>query len=182
MPPNSVRIESALITGAASGIGAAFAGQLAARKARLWLVDKKHDRLMGVAKALQAEHSVCIETIHADLSESAAQDAVVDVIARYPDLDLLVNNAGFSIPGFFRRMASERQVAMLQVHVVAPTRFCRAVLPAMVKRRSGAIINVCSMAQYVDSAGQYGASKIYLDAFSRNLAVEAVAWASRSRR
>ena len=172
MLPNSVRLESALITGAASGIGAAFASKLAARKARLWLVDKDRDRLTGVTKALEAEHDIRVEAIHADLGESSGQDAVVDVIARQPDLDLLINNAGFSIPGIFRRMASERQVAMLQVHVIAPTRFCRAVLPAMVKRRSGAIINVCSMAQYVDSAGQYGASKIYLDAFSRNLAVE----------
>jgi len=88
--------------------------------------------------------------------------------ARY----LLINNAGFAVPGLFHEVPEDRHVEMMQVHAVAPARFCLAALPAMVERGRGAIINVCTIAQYLDRAGQYGATKFFLDTFSRNLRSE----------
>jgi short-subunit dehydrogenase len=172
MPSAAPSFDTALITGAASGIGAAFARNLAARRARLLLVDKDSERLAGAAASLRVEHGVKIETLDADLSQTAGQDAVVDLIARHRDLDLLINNAGFAVPGLIHELPEERHVEMMQVHAVAPVRFCRAALPAMMERGGGAIINVCAIAQYLDLAGQYGATKIFLDTFSRNLRAE----------
>ncbi len=164
----------ALVTGAASGIGAAFAAQLAARKYGLWLVDKQGDALMAVARDLETRHGVPVKTIVADLGSTADQDAVIDVIESSPGLDLLVNNAGFGDPRLFERIPPENHVAMLQVHVMAPVRFTRAALPAMIARKKGAIVNVCSMIQYIQTPGNttYGATKMFLDSFSRQLNLE----------
>lgn len=161
----------ALVTGAASGIGAAFAANLAARNFGLWLVDKQHDALMAVTRDIEARHDVPVKPIVADLQKIADQDAVIAVIAQAPGLDLLVNNAGFGDPDLFQTVLAESHVAMLQVHVMAPVRFSRAAMPAMLARRKGAIINVCSMIQYIHTPGNtmYGATKLFLDSFSQRL-------------
>jgi short-subunit dehydrogenase len=172
MPSAVLNFDTALITGAANGIGAAFARNLAARHTRLLLVDKDNVRLADTAESLRVEHDVSVETLDADLSQRAGQDAVVDLISQQRDLDLLINNAGFAVAGLVHELPEERHVEMMQVHAVAPVRFCRAALPAMVERGSGAIINVCAIAQYLDLAGQYGATKLFLDTFSRNLRAE----------
>lgn len=164
----------ALITGAASGIGAAFAAGLAARNYGLWLVDKQHDALVAMAQDIATRHGVPVTPIVADLQSVADQDTVIDFIAGAPALDLLVNNAGFGAPQLFHTNRPESHFAMLQVHVVAPVRFSRAALPAMIARRKGAIINVCSMAQYIRTPGNtmYGATKLFLDDFSQRLNLE----------
>lgn len=164
----------ALVTGAASGIGAAFAAALAARKYGLWLVDKQGDALMAVARDIEARHGVSVTPIVADLQHTADQDTVIDAIERPPGLDLLVNNAGFGEPRLFKNIAPENHVAMLQVHVVAPVRFSRAALPTMIARRKGAIINVGALMQYVDAPSNtmYGSTKHFLDTFSRRLSLE----------
>lgn len=164
----------ALITGAASGIGAAFAAGLAVRNYGLCLVDKQHDALIAVARDITARHGVPVTPIVADLQSIDDQDAVIDFIAGAPALDLLINNAGFGAPQLFHTNRPESHVAMLQVHVVAPVRFSRAALPAMIARRKGAIINVCSMIQYIQTPGNtmYGATKLFLDDFSQRLNLE----------
>lgn len=164
----------ALVTGAASGIGAAFAAKLAARNFGLWLVDKQHDALMAVTRDVEAQHGVPVKPILADLQNTAGQDTVIDVIETSPSLDLLVNNAGFGEPRLFESILPESHVAMLQVHVVAPVRFTRAALPAMIARKKGTIINVCSMIQHIHTPGNtmYGATKLFLDGFSQRLNLE----------
>ncbi|MDP1748714.1 MAG: SDR family NAD(P)-dependent oxidoreductase [Reyranella sp.] len=164
----------ALVTGAANGIGAAFAARLAAQNFGLWLVDKQHDALMAVTRDIAARHGVTVTPVVADLQKTADQDAVTEVIAQAPGLDLLVNNAGFGDPDLFQTVLAESHVAMLQVHVVAPVCFSRAALPAMIARKKGAIINVCSMIQYVHTPGNttYGATKLFLDSFSQRLNLE----------
>jgi uncharacterized protein len=164
----------ALVTGAASGIGAAFAASLAARNYGLWLVDKQHDALMALTRDIEARHGVPVTPIVADLQSTADQDAVIAVIAGAPALDLLINNAGFGVPDLFQTILPESHVAMLQVHVVAPVRFSRAALPAMIARKKGAIINVCSMIQYIQTPGNtmYGATKLFLDSFSQRLSLD----------
>jgi short-subunit dehydrogenase len=91
----------ALITGASSGIGATFAHQLAARGYDLVLVARRRDRLVEEARAIQASHSVQVEILPADLTVDADLKAVEDRIAAAPNLELLVNNAGFGIAGRF---------------------------------------------------------------------------------
>jgi len=174
MTSNGADIRQALVTGAASGIGAAFASRLAERKFGLVLVDKQQDALMAVARDIEARHGVSAKPIRADLENTADQDAVIDVIESSPRLDLLVNNAGFGDPRLFEQVPPERHVAMLQVHVMAPVRFSRAALPAMIARRKGAIINVCSMSLYIQTPGNtmYGATKLFLDGFSQRLNLE----------
>jgi len=166
--------KRALVTGAASGIGTAFAARLAQRGHSLWLVDKDGERLATVTRDLEARQGVDIVPIVADLRRETDQDAVVDVIAQLPALDLLVNNAGFGEPGGFHGIPPENHVGMLQVHVMAPVRFSRAAVPAMITRRKGAIINVCSLMQYVRVPGNtmYGATKAFLQVFSHQLRLD----------
>jgi len=175
MTSNGADTRQALVTGAASGIGAAFASRLAERKFGLLLVDKQHDALMAVARDIEARHGVPAKPILADLQNTADQDAVIDVIESSPGLDLLVNNAGFGDPRLFEQVPPEQHVAMLQVHVMAPVRFSRAALPAMIARRKGAIVNVCSLIQYIETPcnAMYGTTKLFLDRFSRQLNLEA---------
>ena len=174
MTSNGADTRQALVTGAASGIGAAFASRLAERKFGLLLVDKQHDALMAVARDIEARHGVPAKPILADLQNTADQDAVIDVIESSPGLDLLVNNAGFGDPRLFEQVPPEQHVAMLQVHVMAPVRFSRAALPAMIARRKGAIVNVCSLIQYIETPcnAMYGTTKLFLDRFSRQLNLE----------
>ena len=164
----------ALITGGASGIGAAFASELAARGYALRLVDKQRDALAAVARDIEARHAVPVVQIVADLQNTADQDEVIEDIAGSSALDLLINNAGFGEPELFKNVAPENHAAMLQVHVVAPVRFSRAALPAMIARNQGAIINVGSLIQYVRTPGNtmYGSTKLFLDTFSHGLSLE----------
>lgn len=167
-------IKSALITGAASGIGAAFARRLAAQQVRLWLVDKQGEALTALADELNAAHGSDVNPIRADLRDPADQETIVKTIESLRELDLLINNAGFGSPASFHTLAPEKHDEMLQVHVMSPVKFCRAALPAMIGRRNGAIINVCSLIQYIsiDGNAMYGATKMFLDRFSRSLDCE----------
>ncbi len=164
----------ALVTGAASGIGAAFAARLAQRSYSLWLIDKDSERLAAVCRDLQARHGIDIVPIVADLRKEADQDAVIEVIANLPALSLLINNAGFGEPGTFHELPPESHESMLQVHVMAPVRFSRAAVPAMIACRKGTIINVCSLMQYVRVPGNtmYGTTKTFLYIFSQQLRLD----------
>lgn len=163
-----------MITGAASGIGAAFAAKLAERKYALRLIDKQRDALMTVTRDIEARHAVTVVPMVADPQSTADQDAVIDDITGSPALDLLVNNAGSGEPRLFHNIAPESHVAMLQVHIVAPVRFSRAALPTMIARKKGGIINVSAIMQHVHIPGNtmYGATKSFLDTFSKRLSRE----------
>jgi short-subunit dehydrogenase len=160
----------ALITGASSGIGAEFARQLARRGYSLLLTARRKEKLEALAQEIQEKNPVSIEILLADLSQDAAIQAVERRIAELDRLDLLVNNAGYGISGHFYQSDIERQVGMIQVHVIASVRLTRAALPKMVDRRSGGIINVSSMSAFVPSAGvTYSSTKAYLVKFSQAL-------------
>ena len=169
MTSNNLKIESAFITGAAHGIGAAFARKLAAENARLWLVDKEHDALMALTEELRTRGATAVEPIVANLANSTDQDSLVDILRNLTHLDLLINNAGFGKPGSFHDQLPEIILEMLHVHMNAPARFSHAALPAMIARRKGAIINVCSLAQSLPFSGLYGATKTFLYTFSKML-------------
>jgi short-subunit dehydrogenase len=166
--------KMALITGASSGIGAAFARRLAADGYDLTLVARREERLAVLAGELGEHYGAVVQCLLADLSESAALEQVEQRVAALPELDLLINNAGFGTRGSFAESDVRRQSQMIQLHVVASTRLTHAALPGMVARRHGGIINVASLAAFIALPGDavYNATKAYLVSFSRTLREE----------
>lgn len=165
---------TALVTGATAGIGAAFARRLAADGYGLVLVARDGERLAATAQQLRAAHDGAVETIVADLSTPDGQERVA---ARAADsdrpIDLLVNNAGRTINGAFVRNRLEDETAMLNLNVYAVMRLTHAVLPGMVARRSGGVINVSSIAGFgVPMPGStYSATKAWVTNFTESVAL-----------
>jgi short-subunit dehydrogenase len=159
----------ALVTGASSGIGAAFARRLASVGYRLILVARRRDRLEAFARELGDA-----EPLPADLTRPADLEAVASRIHAAPDLDLLVNNAGFGSLGRFFEIPVEGQLDMHRLHVLATVRLTHAALAVMVPRRKGAVINVASVAGFGASPGSvsYCATKAWMNTFSEGLYFE----------
>lgn len=160
-----------LITGATAGIGKVFAERLAARGYDLIVIARDVRRLEALAAELTGRHGVSAEALAADLASDAEIERVATRIADGPPLAILVNNAGFGVKGDLAVTDPAAQAAMLHVHALAPLRLCRAALPAMLGRRSGAIVNVSSVASFIYTPGNanYSATKAYLTAFSEGL-------------
>jgi short-subunit dehydrogenase len=158
----------ALITGASSGIGATFARALAARGYDLILVARRKERLEAMAREMNAEVLV------ADLTDDADLKRVEERIAALENLELLVNNAGFGVMGRFWEKDVEGQHRMHRLHIDATVRLTHAALKPMVARKSGAVINVSSVAGFVQSPGStsYGATKRWMNAFTEGLYLE----------
>jgi uncharacterized protein len=134
----------ALVTGASAGLGVEFARQLSKRGHRLVLAARRKQRLEELAKELGNARAVAI-----DLSKSnAAAKLMADLEANGETVDLLVNNAGFGLIGRFAALDGKRERQMIDLNVGALTDLCRAVAPAMIERKSGAILNVASTAAF----------------------------------
>lgn len=164
----------AVVTGAAGGLGLAFAHQLAARGYRLLLVDRRQGPLEQACASITAQHGIDAEPIAVDLCQRDQVEQLAAKLEHAEDIDLLVNNAGFGTVDYFVDTDASFLVGMVDVHIVAPTLLTRAVLPGMVERNRGNIINVSSMGAWLHSAGnaQYGATKNYLTVFTDSLAQE----------
>src|SRR5574337_407012 len=134
----------ALVTGASSGIGAAFAERLARDRHDLILVARRRERLQELAQRLQQKHSVTVEVIAADLTQSCELRAVEQRIGETPTLTMLVNNAGFGGYMPFVSLDPDRAEELIRLQVVAVTRLTCAALPGMIARGHGAVINVSS--------------------------------------
>ena len=174
---------TALITGASSGIGAAFARALAARGHDLILVARRRDRLDELGAELMRAHRVKIEAMGADLTAESDLSAVEEKIRRTHTLDLLVNNAGFGTRGRFWEADPAGQQQMHILHVMATMRLTQAALPGMVERSRGGIINVSSVAGFAAAPGNasYGATKAWMNTFTEALALELRGAGSRVR-
>jgi short-subunit dehydrogenase len=160
-----------LITGGSSGIGAAFAAALAARGCDLVLVARGRARLDDLAGHLRAQHAVAVQVLSADLTDSAERAAVEVRLAEDPRIDLLINAAGVAAVGRFTGLDAEIAARQIALNDVAAVRLTRAVLPGMIARRHGAIVNVSSIAAFVPArfAATYAASKAYLNSFTESL-------------
>ncbi|HXS49685.1 MAG TPA: SDR family oxidoreductase [Sphingomicrobium sp.] len=134
----------ALVTGASAGLGVEFARQLSKRGHRLVLVARRKDRLEQLAKELGNARAVAIDLSKGD----AAARLMADVEANGEIVGLLVNNAGFGLIGRFAELDAKRERQMIDLNVGALTELCRAVAPAMIERKSGAILNVASTAAF----------------------------------
>ena len=165
---------TALVTGASAGIGREYCRQLAARGYDLILVARDVARLQALAAELATAHGVGAEALPADLALDEDVGRVVARIQATPALALLVNNAGFGTAGTLLTSDVAAQERMLRVHVLAPMRLTCAALPTLVQRRSGAIVNVSSIASFIYAAGSvnYCATKAYLTTFTEGLASE----------
>lgn len=164
----------AAITGASSGIGAVFARKLAGRGYDLLLIARRRDRLESLAVELARGHSIQAEVMEADLSETEGLERVANRLAADERLGMLVNNAGFGTKGLFWERPLEEQSLMHRLHVGATLRLSHAVLPGMVRRNAGAIINVASVAGFVRGPENvsYCATKCWMNAFTEGLYLE----------
>ena len=161
----------ALVTGASSGIGAAFARRLAADGYDLALVARRKDRLEQLAGELQSQRGIRVDVLAADLTKDAEVKGVEEYIVAAGKLELLVNNAGFGTSGRFYESSLAGQDAMHRLHVLATVRLTHAALQQMTARGKGAIINVSSVAAYAPSPGSasYGATKAWMNSFTEGL-------------
>ena len=170
------RGQRALISGASAGIGQTYAEMAAARGCHLVLTARRMDRLESLAATLRTKYGIEVDCIAADLAEPAAIESLCATLAeRGLSIDVLVNNAGFGVPGAYHQTDWATQARFLQVMINAPAEFAHRLLPGMRERRRGAIINVASLAGLVPgSAGStlYGGSKAMLIKFSQSLSLE----------
>jgi short-subunit dehydrogenase len=164
---------SALITGASAGIGLEFARQLAGRAGSLVLVARRLDRLEELREELtKTDPNLNVHCRAVDLSrqneiESLSAWLTQEGIA----IDFLINNAGLGDRGSFATAPSERVHEMLAVNIVALTKLTRALLPAMIEKKHGAILNVSSSAGFlpIRQMAVYAASKSYVTSFSEGI-------------
>jgi uncharacterized protein len=170
----------AVITGASSGIGAAFAARLASDGYDLTLIARHRGRLAELSARLTQAAAGTVSVHAADLADPGGLRSAEDLITAIPRLDLLVNNAGFAGYGPFAGLDPVVATALIGVHVITPTRLTRAALPAMIGRGRGAVINIASLLAFSGSLppgplpfrATYAAAKAYLVTFTCALAAE----------
>jgi short-subunit dehydrogenase len=164
----------AVVTGAAGGLGSSFANKLAARGYQLLLVDRRRQPLDELCEAITARHGVATEAWVADLCERDEVEKLATRLEQTADAEVLVNNAGFGSIEHFVDAGAKSLLDMVDIHVAAPMRLTRAMLPRMMERNRGSIINMASVGAFVQSTGNvgYGSTKSFLTFFSMTLAQE----------
>ena len=164
----------AVVTGASAGIGREFCEQLARRGHGLLVVARDRARLEAVKEELERRHGVTVRVEPADLSVESEMIRLAEQLASMDPPEILVNNAGFGTRGTLAETSPEPQAAMVRLHTLAPLRLTQAVLPGMLRRGRGAVVNVSSVASFVASPGNanYCATKAYLTSLTEGLALE----------
>ncbi len=171
----AIHSATALITGASSGIGRAFAHLFARDGYGLVLVARRGDALEELAAELSREHGVTVRVMAVDLAlVDAPARLAADLQQAGVGVDVLVNNAGFGLQGAFAALPVDRQLQMIHLNVAALTALTRLFLPAMIARGGGGILNVGSTAGFQPGPfmAVYYATKAYVVSFSEALADE----------
>jgi short-subunit dehydrogenase len=166
-------LATALITGASAGLGRELARLFAADGHDLLLVARRLPALQTLCTELKQQHSVKARAIACDLGSKSELDALLSQVQNL-ELDYLVNNAGFGTVGSFAQLAAEREVAMIELNVTALVRLTRTVLPSMLQRQRGRILNIGSTAGFQSGPymATYYASKAFVNSFSEALSYE----------
>ena len=165
----------AVVTGASSGIGLELARLLGSDGHDLVLVARRRDRLEEISTGLRAEFGAAASVLAGDLSDpDGARRLTRTLLDLGRPIDVLVNDAGFGVAGFFAETPLERELEMIRVNIAALTELTKAVLPSMLARRRGRILNVASTAAFQPGPlmAVYYASKAYVLSFSEALANE----------
>lgn len=177
--PITTARRTAFVTGASSGIGAAFAERLARDGYDLMVVARRQDRLDALAKRLRKENGVTVRVLPADLTDAGVLHELEGILSDSP-LDLVINCAGVAGYMPFVELPPGQAEGIIRLHVIATTRLTRAALPGMIARGSGAIINVSSLLAFSASLPSpplpqrviYASCKSYINTFSEILANE----------
>jgi short-subunit dehydrogenase len=172
-PPQSLRQrygEWALVTGASSGIGAAFARALARDGVSCVLAARREDRLRSLADELEKSHQVAARVVAVDLTVRDGADRLVEAVSDL-EIGILVNNAGFGSAGRFEKQDRERTRAMVELNCMAPAVLTSSLLPGMCGRGRGALIIIGSIAgfQPLPLHALYGATKAFANLFGESL-------------
>ena len=171
----SIAAGAALVTGATSGIGYELAALLARDGHRLVLVARRQEELDRVGSEFRERHGVTAETVAAELARPAAIDELIGELERREvEVEILINSAGFGSFGPFAQSHPAHELAMIQVNVAALTHLTRRLLPGMLVRRRGRIMNLASTAAFQPGPlmAVYYASKAYVLSFSEAIAEE----------
>jgi short-subunit dehydrogenase len=166
-------LATALITGASAGIGRELARLFAADGHDLLLLARRLPELQALCAELEQRHGIKARPIACDLGSKSALDALL-VELQGLELDYLVNNAGFGTVGSFAELPPEREAAMIELNVTALVRLTRALLPGMIARRRGSVLNVGSTAGFQPGPymATYYATKAFVNSFSEALSYE----------
>ena len=167
---------TALITGASAGIGREFARQLASSARTLVLLARREQRLNELRDELRNQNAqLTVHTYVADLCDKSQIEELVRWLDQNKiEVDFLINNAGLGDVGPFASSPPKRNDEMLEVNIVALTTLTRALLPQMIPRRNGAILNVSSSAGFlpIPEFNVYAATKAYVNSFTESLRAE----------
>jgi len=168
-------MQTALITGASSGIGAALARLFAKNGYRLILVARSVDKLEALAQELERDFAVPAHVQEADLARRGSAKRLSAAVRELDvDVDVLVNNAGVMEHGFFADMPSAKHKRMIDLNISGLTSMLNTFLPGMVERGAGRILNVASVAAFqpLPSLATYAATKAYVLSLTESLAEE----------
>lgn len=166
--------KTALITGASSGIGKAFAFKCASLGYDLILIARNEKNLALTADEVSGKYNTQCKIIPADLSVDEDVDKLVNIIKKDNSIFMLINNAGFAVPQKLIECDIEKQLDMIKVHIVAVTKLTKAALSVMLENTSGTIINVASSLAFASFPNNsiYCASKAYVNSFTKTLFYE----------
>jgi uncharacterized protein len=167
------RGTTVLVTGASSGIGAAFAQSLAERGANLVLVARSIDVLDETASRLRSSFSVDVETMRIDLADESDRERLIETYASR-EIDVLINNAGLGSHGTLAEVPAVEVLHLVDLNCAAVVELTRAFLPRMLQQDSGGIINVASTAAFqpTPQMATYGATKAFVLSFSQAISTE----------
>jgi hypothetical protein len=166
--------RTALITGATSGLGLEFARQFASTGYSLIITGRRKEIIRAAADELSRVYGVEVEIVIAELSSDTGIKKVLNAAAKAGSIDVLVNNAGFGLNNLFHNESIENHIKMTAVHINAAVILTRAVLPEMIKRGRGTIINVSSLGSFLPTPlnSIYGGTKAFLNIFTESLHTE----------
>ncbi len=166
--------KTACVTGATSGMGAAFARKLAELGYDLLLTGRREEKIRELAREIISKTDVKVEVMIVELAQEKALNELVSKVKEAKNLDFLINNAGFAVRNFFHQENFSIHRDMLAAHVMAPVRLTHAALPGMVERGKGAVINVSSTSSFTPfpKNAMYAATKCFLNLFSESLHLE----------
>ncbi|MCX6245910.1 MAG: SDR family oxidoreductase [Bacteroidetes bacterium] len=166
--------HTAVITGATSGIGKAFATEFAKQGLDLIITGRREEELLKVADDLSSGYNVRIETFIGDLADPDNRLALCRMIKQAGMIDVLINNAGFGFDRTFHGSSLDDIRSMISTHIMATTEITYAVLPGMISRRKGTIINVSSLAAFLPGLTRtmYLSTKSFIHYFTESLFME----------